>query len=314
MKRIVITGGAGFIGSNLVQYLSQRDDCAITVVDDESLGRRSDVEPFGIHFVKGDFRDPTLMEPVLKDAHTLVHFAADTRVMDSIADPDRNFEINVVGSYKLLRMAQTAGVRQVINASTGGAILGEAPAPVHEEMPARPLAPYGASKLAVEGYCSAFAGAYGLHCASLRFSNIFGPRSYHKGSVVAHFFKAILNHLPITVYGDGSQIRDYLFVGDLVIGITKAMDGGVNGVFQLGSGRPVTLNQLIDTMRQVVGSDYPLDVRYADFRPGEIRETWCDISKSRNGLGFSPDTSLFDGLSQTWTWFREAHADGRLSN
>lgn len=314
MKRIVITGGAGFIGSNLVEFLSRRGDCAITIVDDESLGRRSDVEPFGIHFVKGDFRDAAVMEPALKDAHTLVHFAADTRVMDSIADPDRNFEINVVGSYRLLRMAQAAGIRQVINASTGGAILGEAPAPVHEDMPPRPLAPYGASKLAVEGYCSAFAGAYGLHCASLRFSNIFGPRSYHKGSVVAHFFKAILNNRPITVYGDGSQIRDYLFVGDLVTGITKAMDRGVNGVFQLGSGRPVTLNALIETMRQVVGSEYSLDVRYADFRPGEIRETWCDISKSRNGLDFTPDTSLFDGLSQTWAWFREAHADGRLSN
>ena len=190
---------------------------------------------------------------------------------------------------------------RVVAASTGGAILGEAPAPVHEEMVAMPLAPYGASKLAMEGYLSAFSGAYGVQGCALRFSNIYGPRSYNKGSVVAHFYKQMLAGNPLPVYGDGSQARDFLFIGDLVEGIRCAMEIDATGVFQLGSGRPTTVNQLLDIICDVTGQSP--EVRYEDFRAGELHTTWCDITKARNYLDFAPDTPLADGMRQTWEWF-----------
>ena len=226
--------------------------------------------------------------------------------MDSIADPVTNFESNVIGSFVLLDEMRRAGIGRIASASTGGAILGEAPCPVHEEILPRPVAPYGASKLAMEGYHSAFAGAYGLDCACLRFSNVYGPRSFHKGSVVAAYFRQILAGLPLTVYGDGSQIRDYVFIDDLVTGIVAALETGVSGVYQLGTGRPVSLIELIEAMKRVTSRD-DLDVRFEPARAGEIHTTYCDISKAANAFGYAADTPLETGLQRTWDWF-EARA------
>jgi UDP-glucose 4-epimerase len=308
VSKIVITGGAGFIGCNLVHRLAQDGGHDIVVIDNESLGRLARLDGLGITLVKGDILETDKLDGWLAGADTVFHCAADTRVMDSIENPDHNFRNNVIGTYGLLRAAQRAGVRRFLNASTGGAILGEVPAPVHEEIAPRPLSPYGASKLAAEGYCSAFDGAYGLKTASLRFSNIYGPLSFHKGSVVAHFFKRILKGEELVVYGDGSQIRDYLFVGDLIEGLVRAMNSDATGVFQLGSGRPVRLDALIEAMRGVVGAGRRIDVRYEDFRAGEIRETWCAIDKARAAFGFDPKTPLADGLAATWRWFEETAA------
>jgi len=303
--RLLVTGGAGFIGVNLVAELRRATDYDITVVDNESTGRFERIAERGITVIRGDIRDAEVLRQALDGVETVVHLAADTRVMDSIADPARNFDVNVAGSFHLLRLARDAGVTCFVNASTGGAILGDAPSPVHEEMPARPLSPYGASKLAVEGYCSAFAGAYGMQSASLRFSNVYGPGSFHKGSVVAHYLKLLLNGDELVVFGDGSQVRDFLFVGDLVRGIRAAIETGVTGVFQLGSGRPTSVNELIEAIGRTVSGDADVRVRYAPFRPGEVHTTWCDISKARRTFGFEPATSLEDGLRTTWTWFRD---------
>jgi UDP-glucose 4-epimerase len=165
-----------------------------------------------------------------------------------------------------------------------------------------PTSPYGASKLMLEGYLSAYASSYGLSSCALRFSNIYGPRSFHKGSVVAHFFKQVLSGERPTVYGDGSQTRDYLYVGDLVRAIRTAMLSDVTGPYQLGSGRGTTIKELLDTMRTVTG--LPIEVDYADFRAGEVRDSWCQIDKARAGFGFDPSTSLEEGLRITWDWFR----------
>jgi len=264
----------------------------------------SGFEQFGVRFLAGDICDNDALAIALEGQEAVVHLAADTRVMDSIADPERNFEVNVVGSFRLLQACRAHGVERIVAASTGGAILGEAPAPVHEGMPAQPLAPYGASKLAMEGYLSAFAGAYGLKTCALRFSNVYGPRSFHKGSVVAHFFKRLLAGEELVVYGDGTQARDFLYVDDLVEGIRRALDAGATGIYQLGSGRPTTINELLVAIRDVTGYE-SLPVRYASFRPGEIHTTWCDISKARWDFGFNPDTSLIEGLKRTWNWFKE---------
>ena len=197
----------------------------------------------------------------------------------------------------------------MVAASTGGAILGEVEPPVHEQMAPMPTSPYGASKLMLEGYLSAYASSYGLSGCALRFSNIYGPRSFHKGSVVAHFFKQVLAGERPVVYGDGSQTRDYLYVGDLVEAIRAAMLSDVTGPYQLGSGHGTTLNELLDAMRTVTG--LPIEVDYQDFRAGEVRDTWCQVDKARAGFGYDPSTPLEEGLRLTWDWFRAPAAARR---
>jgi UDP-glucose 4-epimerase len=307
MPRVLITGGAGFIGANLVGHLKATGGYDIVVLDDETLGSRTQLTQFGIEFIKADILDEAALDAALRGVDIVVHLAADSRVIDSLADPARNFRINVMGTFALLQRARAAGIKRFVNASTGGAILGEAMAPIREDMPARPASPYGASKLAGEGYCSAFRQAYGLPTISLRFSNIYGPYSRHKRNVVAQFFKSILKGEDLIVHGDGSQVRDYLFVGDLVDGIEKAMLSDVGDTVQLASGRPTTINELIEMIRKTVGSGHPVRVRHEAFRTGEIRTTWCNIDVARS-MNFDPRTSLEDGLRQTWQWFMNVYS------
>lgn len=303
MTKVLITGGAGFIGRHLAGHLLD-EGYAVTVLDNESLGDRRHLDLDRVRFVGGDLRDAGDVAAAVEGQDMVVHLAADTRVMDSIADPQFNFENNVIGSFHLLQAARAAGVRRVVAASTGGAILGEVPPPVHERIAPQPTSPYGASKLMLEGYLSAFTASYGLSTCALRFSNVYGPRSLHKGSVVAHFYKRILAGEPLVVYGDGSQARDFLYAGDLVSAIREAMESDATGAYQLGSGRPTTIDQLLDLMRTVTGRE--LDVRYEDFRAGELRATWCDIAKAHDAFGFDPTTPLEEGLRATWDWFRSA--------
>jgi UDP-glucose 4-epimerase len=302
MSKVLVTGGAGFIGRHLVDHLTRLGDVAVTVIDNESLGSREHLDLDKVHFIHGDLRDRDELRAALEGQDAVVHLAADTRVMDSIDDPANNFDHNVVGSFNLLELCRELGVGRVVAASTGGAILGDVEPPVHEAMAPRPTSPYGASKLMLEGYLSAYSSAYGVSGCALRFSNIYGPRSFHKGSVVAHFFKQVLTGDPLVVYGDGSQTRDFLYVGDLVEAIWAAVRSDAEGAFQLGSGLPTTVNQLLDAMRTVTGLD--LEVDYQDFRAGEVRDTWCAIEKARSGFGFDPSTDLIDGLGHTWEWFR----------
>ena len=199
---------------------------------------------------------------------------------------------------------RACGVNRLVNASTGGAIIGVAKPPVHEGMVPKPISPYGASKLAAEGYISAFAGAYGLKATSLRFSNVYGPRSFHKGSVVAEFYRRIVRGEELTVFGDGEQTRDYVFASDLCAGIVDALTADADGVFQLGTGVGTSLNTLIDLMRDIVGTSRPIAVRHEPERAGEIKFTYCDISKARRELGYDPETRLGEGLTRTWAWFQ----------
>jgi UDP-glucose 4-epimerase len=302
MERILITGGCGFVGCNLIPRLLGSGRYTVRVIDNLSLGKRAWIDEFDTEFVEGDIRNPDAVDAALEGVDAVVHLAADTRVMDSIEDPAKNFDHNVAGSFTLLQRMRAAGVTRIVNASTGGAIMGEVDPPVHEDMTPRPTAPYGASKLAVEGYVSAFSGAYGFDGVSLRFSNVYGPRSFHKGSVVATFIRQMLRGETLTVYGDGSQTRDYIFSEDLADGIVRAIEARVSGVYQLGTGRGTSLNTLIETLAAVTGLEP--DVRYEDFRPGELVHTWCDVRKARNAFGFDPSTPLEEGLAQAWDWFK----------
>jgi UDP-glucose 4-epimerase len=305
--RVLITGGCGFIGANLVGRLAERSDLELRVFDNESLGRREDLGDFRGEFIRGDVRDGAALEAALEGVDAVVHLAADTRVIESIGNPTYNFEVNVQGGLNLLEAMRARSVRRLINASTGGAIIGEAKPPVHEDMVARPLAPYGAAKLAMEGYCAAYAGSYGVETLSLRFSNVYGPGSRRKGSVVAAFFKRLIADQPLIIYGDGSQVRDFIYVDDLCDGLVAGLFGRACGVVQLGSGRPVTITALIDAMSAAV-APRRIEVVYEPARAGEVAATWCDISKARALLGFSPDTPLQTGLKQTWRWFTEEAA------
>lgn len=299
--KLLITGGAGFVGSNLIARLDTLGGYEIVVLDNEVLGSRDAIADCDIAFHHGDIRDSAAVEAALDGVDAVVHLAADTRVIPSISEPKFNFDVNVGGSLVVLEAMRRLGVNRIVNASTGGAIIGEAEPPVNEAMVAAPLSPYGASKLAVEGYCSAYAASYGMMAASLRFSNVYGPRSWHKGSVVALFIKQILRGETLTVYGDGGQTRDYVHARDLSDGIVAALKSDASGPIQLGTGTGTPLNAIIDMLREISGQDIAVD--YAPFREGEIVHTWCDIGHARTTLGYDPQTALRDGLEETWRWF-----------
>jgi UDP-glucose 4-epimerase len=309
MSKTLITGGCGFVGSNLIRQIVERGRAGrIVVLDNESMGSPRDLPDVELEYHKGDICDLDVVSRAVTGCDTIIHLAANTRVIESIEDPTLNFEVNVRGTFNVLLAARDAGVRRVVMASTGGAILGDVEPPVHEGMIPQPAAPYGASKLAAEGYGSAFAASYGMQVTALRFSNVYGPRSYRKGSAVAHFFKQMLDGNPITVYGDGSQVRDFVFVADLCRGILQAIDANVSGAFQLGSGTPTSINKLLVEMKRVVGTKRWSEVRFADWRAGEVRKTYCDITKARQAFDFDPATPLETGLEATWQWFLQQAA------
>lgn len=239
----------------------------------------------------------------------IVHLAADTRVIESIENPVHNFDVNVRGTFCLLEAARKAGIEHFVFASTGGAIIGDARPPVHEEMVPRPTAPYGASKLFGEGYLSAYSGSYGLKAIALRFSNVYGPRSYHKGSVVAQFFKNVLAEKDITVFGDGTQTRDFVHVDDICSAITLALSHqGGGGVYQLGSGIGTSVNELLDLIRVAVHPKSMPEIHYMPFRTGELLHTHSSIDKARAELGYAPRRVLAEGIRETWNWFSSRSA------
>jgi UDP-glucose 4-epimerase len=301
--RVLVTGGAGFIGANLIQHLSAIGAYDVVVLDNLSVGQKRPIVPPRVRLILGDFTDKATLTECLRGVDAVVHLAALAGVVDSVEDPRPSFQINVAGSFQLLELACAANVRRIINASTGGALLGEVASPISEEMAPCPLSPYGASKLAVEGYCSAFANAYGFSCVSLRFSNIYGPRSAHKKSVVAAFIKNIIREEPLVVYGDGTQRRDYLYVGDLVRGIEAALKRQLSGAYQLGCGQPTAIRTLIETLKKVSGRDF--QVRYEGRRSGEVHSTWCNIAKAAREFGYGAPTDLEAGLRTTWRWYLE---------
>lgn len=308
MNRLGVTGGLGFIGTSLVPKLRDTFGAEIRILDNLSNPSGGLALGEGIELVEGDIRDAELVRKFVADCDAVVHLAAHTRVIDSIDDPALNFATNVVGTFNVLEAMREQGVESFVNASTGGAILGEVPPPINEEIAAKPTAPYGASKLSAEGYCWAYAQSYGLKAVSLRFSNIYGPNSKRKSSVVAAFIKSIRDTHGVTVYGDGEQTRDYLFVEDLTDGITKAIKAKVSGVYQLGFGAPTSVNTLIETLRTAIGTDFK--VTFEPARAGEILHTHCDISKARGDIGYNPTVPLSVGVRQTWAWFDTEMIDG----
>jgi UDP-glucose 4-epimerase len=303
-EHVLITGGCGFIGANLVRFLRERTPWRIRVVDDLRSGR-ADYVPADIAEVRiGDVADAAVLEPALDGIDAVVHLASQTGVLPSVEDPAADFQGNTIATFKVLDGCRRKGIRRVVFASSGAAV-GEVAPPIHEEVVPRPLSPYGASKLAGEAYCRAFAASFAMDAVALRFSNVYGPFSAHKKNAVPSFIKRCLTGEPPTIYGDGSQTRDFIHVDDLCEAIHRSAiaDGVAGEVFQIASGVETSVAGLAELVRDLAGGTG--EIRFEPKRPGEVYRSSVDISKARRVLGFEPTIELKEGLARTADWYRE---------
>jgi UDP-glucose 4-epimerase len=302
--RALVTGGAGFIGSNLVDALVERGD-EVSVVDDVSTGKRANLDQAvqnGATLTELDIRDAEAVDAAVERARpeTIFHLAAQIDVRKSVADPANDSRINVEGTVNVLKAAQAHGVRRFVNTSTGGAIYGEGqiiPAP--EDHPVAPEAPYGLSKFCAEQYCELFTRLHGLSTVSLRYGNVYGPRQDPLGEagVVAIFCGKLLDGQRPTIFGDGRQTRDYVYVGDVVDANLKAADSQTSGAVNIGVGKEVTVLDIVDVLR--AHSDGPFEPEHAPERPGEVRRIALDTSRAKQELGWEAGTDLEAGLERT---------------
>lgn len=301
MPQALITGGAGFIGSALAAALLERG-YAVSVFDDLSTGSRANLAGLDHHLIEGDVRDLAALTAAAGGCDVVFHLAAGAGVVDSIADPLANFDLNARGTVTALEAARRAGVGRFVFSSSN-APLGAAAYPASEDLPIAPLSPYGASKAVGEAYCSAFHGAYGMEAVAVRFSNAYGPRSAHKGNVIPVFIRRIRVGEELVVYGDGTQTRDFVYVTDLAEGLVRAAEtAGAGGrVFQLASGVETSLNRLVELLATVSG--VAPGVRREPPRQGEIERNYSLIDRARAELGYAPQVALADGLAKTWEWF-----------
>jgi UDP-glucose 4-epimerase len=300
----LVTGGAGFIGSNLVDALLERGD-EVTVLDDVSTGKRenlADARARGAELVELDLRDAEAVAAAVDRARpeTIFHLGAQIDVRKSVADPAVDSAVNVGGTINVLSAAQASGVRRVVNASTGGAIYGEGqiiPAP--EDHPVAPEAPYGLSKFCAENYCALFTRLHGLSTVSLRYGNVYGPRQDPLGEagVIAIFCGKVLDGERPTIFGDGRQTRDYVFVSDVVEANLRAAESDAAGAFNIGVGTETNILELVDVLR--AHADGSFEPEHAPERPGEVRRIALDTSRARAELGWEPRVELGEGIERT---------------
>jgi len=244
-----------------------------------------------------------MVSEAVSGVKVIVHLAASTGVIDSIQAPGDDFEVNARGTLNLLEAAVEQGVEKFIFASSN-AVLGRKEPPLNEHTVPQPLSPYGASKLAGEAYCSAFYASYGLSTVSLRFANVYGPGSGHKTSVVAKWIQQLLAREPLTVYGDGQQTRDFIHVEDICRAIILALEAPLGGeVFQIGTGKETSVLELATLLQQILNC--PAEINFVPARRGEVRRSFCDISKAKVILGFEATRSLREGLEETCHWFKQ---------
>jgi UDP-glucose 4-epimerase len=308
--KALVTGGAGFIGSNLVDALVERGD-EVTVVDDLSTGKRenlADGPGAAAQLVEADIRDARAMRDLVDRVRPQVvfHLAAQIDVRKSAADPAWDAGVNVIGTINMLQASLEAGVDRFVNTSTGGAIYGEGrilPAP--EDHPQAPEAPYGQSKFCAEGYCDLYSRLHGLSTVSLRYGNVYGPRQDPLGEagVIAIFCGKLIDGERPTVFGNGEQTRDYVYVGDVVRANLSAADSHANGAFNVGLGVQTSVLQLVAALGEISGSE-DFEAEFEPPRPGEVQHIAIDPSRARGELGWEPHITLRDGLERTLSSLR----------
>jgi UDP-glucose 4-epimerase len=295
--RAVVTGGAGFIGSHVVEALLARGD-EVHVVDNLAKGKRENVAS-GAELHEADIRDPDAVFDEVRP-EKIFHLAAQADVRVSVERPGHDADVNVLGTVRILEAARRHGA-QIVFSSTGGAIYGECDGPARETAERRPLAPYGTSKLCGEEYLSTWNRLYSTGHVSLRFGNVYGPRQEPHGEagVVAIFMGRLRDGGTPTIYGDGSQTRDYVFVGDVVRGMLAAA-GHEGGVFNIGTGRETSVVELYDAIQRAAGTERA--PTFAEARLGELQRSVLDVSLAARELGWRAVRSLDDGLAATWRW------------
>jgi UDP-glucose 4-epimerase len=305
-RSVLVTGGAGFIGSNLVRRLLEKG-FSVRVLDNFIQNTRHYLEKLDLEIIEGDIRDKETVLQAARGSDVIIHLAAFGSVVDSVTDPFLNFEVNVKGTLNVLDSAVKAGVKKLIFASTGGALIGNATPPVSEQSLPKPISPYGASKLCGEGYCHAFSSSYGLQTVSLRFANVYGPNSGHKKGAITAFIKALLRDEPIVIYGDGSASRDFLYVTDLCQGILLAVEKEfheVATVLHLASGVETTISQLANSLISI-STRSRHQVIFKPARPGEVERNFAEYRLAREVMSFEPHYMLQDGLRLTWEWYKD---------
>ncbi len=304
--RMLVTGGAGFIGSNLVRIILEAGH-AVTVLDDLASGFRENLDAFpSVRFVVGDVRDPEAVAGAVAGAEVVFHLAASVGNKRSIENPVCDSEINVIGTLRVLEAARRAGVRKVVYSSSAG-IFGElVTLPIREDHPVEPDSPYGASKLAGEKLCLAYGRLYGFEAVALRYFNVYGvnQRFDAYGNVIPIFARQMLRGEPVTVFGDGEQTRDFVNVKDVAkANLAAALARGVSGAFNIGSGTRVTINRLVALMARAAAAAPA--VEYGPPRPGDVRDSLADISAAGAAFGFRPAVGLEDGLAEYMAWSRK---------
>lgn len=319
-QSFLITGGCGFIGTSLIKKLvCNCPYVQIRILDNYSEGTLDDLQEVttfvqssaedcilkkGVVVVEGDIRDQQTTTLCARNIDCIVHLAANTGVPSSVKNPRLDMEVNVGGTFNMLEAARKNDVQKFVFASSG-APAGMVEPPIHEELPPHPVSPYGASKLAGEGYCSAYYQSYGVNTICLRFGNVYGPRSKKKSSVVAKFIRQSLNNEPCHIFGDGLQTRDFIFIDDLIEAIILAAKKDIGGeTFQIASGKErnvLEISDIIATVLNKYGKSF--NINYDSPRIGDVKRNFSDTSKAKNILGWSPSMDLESGIEETIKYF-----------
>jgi UDP-glucose 4-epimerase len=329
--RWLVTGGCGFIGRNLIRALLREPSATVRVVDDLSMGTREElgqIHPFiergstcnapapRLELIVGDVRDEALARRATEGVDVVVHLAGNTGVASSIADPLHDCTTNVIGTLLYLEGCRRHGVRRFVLASSGAPV-GDCTPPLHEEVPAHPVSPYGASKLAGEAYCSAYKRSFGIETVALRFGNCYGPLSNHKTSIVAKFIRQALAGQSWEIYGDGRQTRDFIYVDDIMaairLGATTKDVGGE--VFQIATNTETTVLGLAEKLAEVLRRRgvAPTRIHHGAERSGDVKRNFSDTRKAWERLGWTPRVRLEEGLDKTVAWFLRHGPGGALA-
>ncbi|MFQ6106373.1 MAG: SDR family oxidoreductase [Thermoplasmata archaeon] len=301
-KKVLVTGGAGFIGSHVTERLCPSND--VMVLDDLSTGSRDNLSALGgdVDFFEGDIRDTEILEDALHSTDLVFHCAAQVSVERSVESPVETDQINVEGTVNLLDRCRKTDVERLIFVSSSSVYGSNPELPKKEEMQPRPESPYAVSKMMGEQYCRLFNELYGLPCVVLRCFNVYGPRqqaSSPYASVIPRFISAILHEQKPTVFGDGEQTRDFVFVDDVTDALLRAAEvkNARGEIINIASGEPTSILDLLEVLGQIFGRD--IDPVFEDHRPGDVRHSVADITKAKELLGFTPRIHLANGLQRT---------------
>lgn len=323
MKNILITGGCGFIGLNLINFFLRNFEFNIRVLDNLLIGSIDDLKHIEnveeinhgniffkkrkIQFLKGDITNGRICDQATKNIDCVVHLAANTGVEQSIKNPFDDLNTNIIGTYNLLNYSKLNNIKKFIFASSG-AVIGDTNNPINENKPHNTKSPYGASKLSGEGYCKAFFGTYGLNTTILRFSNVYGPRSKKKTSVVANFFKDAIKNGTINIFGDGTQTRDFIYVKDLCEGIFLAINYSKGGqIFQIATQKQTSIKNLAKEIKKIIKKDNKnvIKINYKKKRDGDVLLNYARITKAKKELLFNPKINIKKGLDYTYKYYKE---------